>query len=193
MSRAGLVREVALKLVDLLERHDTPYTLMGGLVVPIWGIPRATYDIDVALSLDDAALPDFLSRARDVGFTIEPPYDRGYRDTLRDMQLLHMEWWTENSRRIEVDVFLVSTPYQRVAFQRRRRVKIDDRSAWVLDPADLILHKLVAARPKDLADIQNVLAVQGIPDEPYLREWAHRLGVEAALAEALARLGPAPP
>jgi hypothetical protein len=30
---------------------------------------------------------------------------------------------------------------------------------WVLSAADLVLHKLVAGRAKELADIQNILAI----------------------------------
>jgi hypothetical protein len=51
---------------------------------------------------------------------------------------------------------------------------------------DLILFKLVAARPRDLLDVQDVLFTQGELDEPYLRRWAGPLGVEAKLDEVLA-------
>ena len=60
---------------------------------------------------------------------------------------------------------------------------------WVLGPADLILHELVAGRPKDLADVQNVLAVQGPVDASYGREWAARLGVTQRLDAALRQAG----
>jgi hypothetical protein len=38
-------------------------------------------------------------------------------------------------------------------------------------------------------NVQNVLMVQGLPDEPYLRHWARKLGVEERLKEAIARAG----
>jgi len=56
VSLANDVRGVALILVDLLERNAVPYALMGGMAVPVWGIPRATYDIDVVLSVDEEGL-----------------------------------------------------------------------------------------------------------------------------------------
>jgi hypothetical protein len=58
--------------------------------------------------------------------------------------------------------------------------------ARVVTAADLILFKLLADRPKDKADIQSVLSVQGIPDADYLRDWAARLGVADRLEPALA-------
>jgi len=44
----------------------------------------------------------------------------------------------------------------------------------------------IAARARDLLDVQDVLFTQGELDEPYLRRWAGPLGVEAKLDEVLA-------
>jgi hypothetical protein len=188
MTFADELRSTLIRLVDLLESQGIPYALMGGIVVSIWGVPRATYDLDLTLEVDSALFERFLQSAKHAGFSVEEPFERGFRDVLAGMQKIRIEWWTKESRRIEVDVFLVTTPYQKAAFARRVRTSIDGRQAWVLGPADLILHKLVASRPKDRADVQNLLLVQGIPDDEYLRSWATRLGVarelEAAIAEA---------
>ena len=51
------------------------------------------------------------------------------------------------------------------------------------------LFKLMADRPKDRVDVQNVLAVQGVPDSTCLHEWAERLGVRDRLHRALAEAG----
>jgi hypothetical protein len=189
MSFAGHVRGVATLLGEMLAREGIPYAFMGGMVVPIWGIPRATYDVDVTLQADATTVERFLRAAKAQGFTIEPPFETGFRDQLHGMDKLRIDWWTPESRCVEVDVFLVTTEYQRVAFSRRVQVRIDNRLVWAIGPADLILHKLVAGRPKDLADIQNVLAVQGLVDPAHLREWSKRLGVEHRLDESLRQAG----
>ncbi len=176
-----------MRLLDLLDAHGIPYSMMGGMVVPIWGIPRATFDVDLTLSVDDVGLRNFLAAAKRIGFTVDESFEKGFRDVLHGMQKLRVEWWSAAGRRIEVDVFLVTTPYQEAAFARRVRARINAHEMWVLSAADLILHKLLANRPKDLADVQNVLAVQGVPDETYLRAWAGRLGVSERLDEAIAR------
>ncbi len=182
---AGRVREVALRLVDLLEAHSVPYAVMGGIAVPVWGIPRATYDVDVVLSVTGEGLRGFLAFAKAEGFQVDPVYEKGFRDVLKGMEKVCIEWWTEESRRVEVDVFLVTTSYQEAAFARRTRVRIDSREVWVLTAADLILHKLAAGRAKDFADVQNILSVQGLVDEEYLRGWAKRLSLEEALERAI--------
>ena len=146
MNFADHVRGVTLRLIDLLEENSVPYALMGGIAVPVWGIPRATYDIDVMLSVTDRGLREFIGLAAAQEFQIEAAYEKGFRDVLEGMEKIRLEWWTPESRRVEVDVFLVTTPYQEAAFARRRRVRIDGRETWVLSAADLILHKRVDPR-----------------------------------------------
>lgn len=189
MSFAEDVRDVTLRLVDLLESNGVPYVIMGGIAVSIWAIPRATYDVDLTLAVDEPGLNEFFRLAKAVGFDVDAPFETGFRDVLAGMEKVRLDWWTASARRVEVDVFLVTSSFQAAAFARRVRARIDGRETWVLSPPDLILHKLVARRPKDLADVQNLLAIQGMADEPYVREWARRLGVADELARALARAG----
>jgi hypothetical protein len=46
--------------------------------------------------------------------------------------------------------------------------------------------KLLSSRPRDLADISDILFTQGELDEAYLRQGAKRLGISAALEQLLA-------
>ena len=110
MSFADEVFATALRLVDLLERHRIPYLLMGGMVVPIWGVPRATFDVDLTLSVDGAGLARFLELVKADGFDVEPPFDRGFTDVLAGMRKLCVFRQGPLSQRIVVDVFLVTTP-----------------------------------------------------------------------------------
>ena len=65
---------------------------------------------------------------------------------------------------------------------------MDEMHVWLVSPEDLILLKLIASRPRDFVDIDDVLFVQGSLDEEYLAtHWAERLDVLAELEEALAR------
>ncbi len=54
---------------------------------------------------------------------------------------------------------------------------------------DLILHKLLAKRHKDLAAVEEIFEVHetGSLDLDYLRRWAKRLSVEEPLARFLNR------
>ena len=65
-------------------------------------------------------------------------------------------------------------------------MQLNGLTAWLVSPEDLILLKLLASRPRDLADIGDVLFTQGELDTTYLRHWADELGVRASLEQALA-------
>jgi hypothetical protein len=65
------------------------------------------------------------------------------------------------------------------------RVPFEDSHIQVVTAADLILFKLMAGRRKDWVDIDNVLAIQGVPERPYLDRWATTLGVADRLHRVL--------
>ena len=41
------------KLVSAFDKMDVRYALMGGLALGVWGVPRATVDIDFLIRRDD--------------------------------------------------------------------------------------------------------------------------------------------
>jgi hypothetical protein len=88
-----------------------------------------------------------------------------------------------------VDLFLVTTEYQRAAFARRRNAKLLSLVVWTMAPEDLVLHKLMAGRDRDLADVGEILALARDLDLAHLRTWAPRLGVEVLLEDRLRRAG----
>jgi hypothetical protein len=81
---------------------------------------------------------------------------------------------------------IAETSFQREVLERRVAAGVEGRDVKLVSAEDLILFKLVAGRPRDLIDVQDVLFTQGELDEPYLRRWAGPLGVEARLDEVLA-------
>lgn len=87
---------------------------------------------------------------------------------------------------IGIDVFLAESPFQEQLLARRRRVQIDLLAVWFVTAEDLILLKLLSHRPRDIADVGDILFTQGELDEAYLRNWARQLGVLAELQRVLA-------
>ncbi|HSH40156.1 MAG TPA: hypothetical protein VK993_15390 [Chthoniobacterales bacterium] len=70
-----------------------------------------------------------------------------------------------------------SSPYRRVEFERRQRIRIDDFSTWIVSKEDLILSKMEWARDsqsdQQLRDVRN-LAASGY-DAAYMERWTHEL------------------
>lgn len=178
------------QLVAALDEAGLRFALMGGYAVVTWGVPRATYDVDVLVEPAEGRMPALFRACEARGFAVDDAYKSGWRDHVRDMLLAKVQLF-RSGRSVTCDVFPVATPFQESAFARREEVSIPSlgHTISVISAADLILFKLLADRPKDRLDVQNVLVVQGVPDERYLRDWATRLGVQDRLSQALADAG----
>lgn len=178
------VEELLRDLVGLLERMRLPYAVMGGLAVRAHGLPRPTYDVDVTISIDHETLPEFIAELDEMGYDVGDEYRGGWVDRVAEMPLIKAKTFVEG-RPLVADIFLVENDFQRSFMERRVLGHIDDFKAWLVSPEDLVLLKLVANRPRDQSDVQDVLLIQGTLDEPYLRHWAAQLGVADELEKAL--------
>jgi len=175
------VAQVFIRLIDELESAHVDYMVMGGWAVQVWGRPRPTYDVDFTLALDDDRLAAFLRALHDKGFLVEDAFLKGFRDRLSGFIKVQVALFQETDP-IRVDLFLVASAYQREAFARRVPVAMLGRQVWVMSAEDLILHKLIANRAKDLAAIEEIVNVQrDMLDWKYLRDWAARLSLSSAL------------
>jgi hypothetical protein len=87
---------------------------------------------------------------------------------------------------IDADVFLAETAFQQEVIARRVTCTVEEQPVSLVTAEDLILFKLIASRPRDLIDVQDVLFTQGDLDEAYMRRWAKELGVAEKLEEVLA-------
>jgi nucleotidyltransferase DUF2204 len=172
-------------LVGWLERERIPHVVIGGIAVGALGRPRATRDVDAIVLLADRSWESFEKDARRSGF---PPrieeavaFARGSRVFL----LRH------TATGVDVDVSVGALPFEEEAILRARRVAFAGGEIPFATPEDLIIMKIVASRPQDLADI-DVLA-RANPDvdldrvRRYTRAFAEVLEVPE-LVDVLERL-----
>jgi hypothetical protein len=181
---SSVPHEAVLHVARAMERTGTTYAFMGGLAVTAWGIPRATFDLDLTIGVDSQPADAILQALEADDIETEEHFRKGFVDRLSGMEkvaarLLFQDNW------FVIDLFLGSTPQLRSALGRRVRVPFQDAHVDVVTAADLILFKLIAGRRKDWVDIDNVVAVQGIPERAYLEEWAAKLGVAERLTRVL--------
>ena len=173
------------QLAALFDRLALPYAIMGGIAVRAHGIPRPTYDVDFTLAVPRERLATLFAAIQELGYAIPEQYSRGRVDDVGGMPLVKVRLYLEG-RGIDADVFLAETDFQQEVLSRRIKAEVEGRRLDVVTPEDLILFKLVASRPRDLIDVQDVLFMQGQLDEAYLRRWAWPLGVAAKLDDVLA-------
>ncbi len=172
--------------VSLFERLDVPYVLMGGFAVRVYGIPRPTYDVDFTIAVVRERLPELYRAITESGYTVPEPYESGWVDQVAGMSLVRARLFFEGSA-IDIDIFLAESEFQEELLARRKRQQVDGMPVWLVSAEDLILLKLIASRPRDLVDIDDVLFIQGSLDEDYMRRWGEKLHVLSELDRALAR------
>ena len=170
--------------IQIFHDLEIPYALMGGMAVSVHGIPRPTHDLDFTISIDRQRLPELYAATEQLGYSVPDTYESGWVDQVAEMPLVRVRQWLDG-KVIDIDLFISESTFQESLLARRMELEVDGNRAWVVSPEDLILLKLIAGRPRDVGDIQDVLMAQGQLDEEYLKVWAQRLGVSDRLAEAL--------
>ncbi len=171
-------------LIDVFDGLGLPYAIMGGIAVRAHGIPRPTYDVDFTLAVPRERLGELFAVIASRGYTVPEQYLKGWVDTVGGMPLVKVRLYLDG-RSIDADIFIVETPFQQGVIGRLVSAEVEGRSVKLVSAEDLILFKLVASRPRDLVDIQDIIFTQGELDEAYLRRWAGPLGVASKLDEVL--------
>jgi hypothetical protein len=151
--------------------------LMGGLAVAVWKHPRNTRDVDILVDARDHNLDELVEAMRRAGVRSkrQPPVLRVGDQRL--IQLLYSDPGTFLD--IQIDVLLADSTYQKEALTRAKPAKLDaEREIAVLSCEDLIIHKLLAGRIIDSADVAALLRANrpGL-DLSYLKGWLEELSL----------------
>ena len=162
-----------------LEPLKLPMALMGGLAAAVWKHPRNTRDVDLLVDVRDLRPDELVEAMKQAGMRSkrEPPV-LSVGDQ-RIIQLLYQAPGTFLD--IQIDVLLADSAYQKEALKRAAPVKLDKQlEIAVLSCEDLIIHKLLAGRIVDRADVAALLrANRAILDRAYLNAWLGRLNLLA--------------
>jgi hypothetical protein len=153
------------KLARALDGARIPYMVVGGQAVLVHGEPRLTRDIDVTLGVDNSAFARVLALGGSIGLSPSVP------DVERFVQKTNVLPLSDESASIRVDLIFSFTPYEAQAIGRAISHRVLDISVRFATAEDLIVHKLVAGRPRDLEDVRGILSHQKYLDETYLDRW----------------------
>jgi hypothetical protein len=72
---------------------------------------------------------------------------------------------------VRVDFVFSATDYERQAIGRGKLVKIDEVDVRFAAVEDVVIHKMVAGRPRDLDDVRGILAKGPDLDRGYVERW----------------------
>lgn len=183
------VEAAAKDFIRIFGELELSYVLMGGLAVRAHGVPRPTYDVDATLAVTDNRLTKLLDAIEAAGYTVPEAYRRGWLDKVADMPVIKVRiYQSPSDQSVDVDLFLAETEFQRHIISRRQPVEIENIGrTWIVPPEELILLKLIAGRPRDLGDIEDVRFMAGELDSQLMRRWATELGISDELEALLAK------
>jgi hypothetical protein len=158
------------------------YALIGGLAAGVWGLPRATHDVDFALvpaTTETSAIADALGAQ----FHASGPGDplRGVFQTTVPSQ----------SRAVPVQLILLPGRWNEVILKDVETVSVLGCAVPVVAWPTLVLLKVYAGGPQDLLDAASVMTTR-TPSAKVIAEMkglAETVGVSAELATLLKQMG----
>lgn len=161
---------------------------MGGIATSVWAEPRATYDIDGVIALEETNLEQFLNEAVKEGFDFDRNQPVKIISGLPFITLIYPE---KKRHKVCVDLFLARSGYAKEALSRREKITFKGLKISVIAPEDLVLYKLISGRSRDIDDVREILLAQkeGL-DMEYLKGWAERLGIITQLEDEISSLFP---
>ncbi|HWQ34122.1 MAG TPA: nucleotidyltransferase [Blastocatellia bacterium] len=128
------------------QRHNVRYLVIGGIAAVLYGVPRATFDLDILIEATTDNARRLLASLADAQF--------GTASLVTAEELLANEI-TVFKDRVRIDV-QTSTPGLAFneAWQRKETMNYQGQTFYVVSRSDLITSKLAAGREKDLDDVR---------------------------------------
>ena len=129
---------LALRVAAILDEHDISYALGGSLASSMFGEPRGTIDIDMAVRLERPQLEDLVNTL-EVEFYVPAEAARQAVEQSTSFNLIDDDG-------LKVDLFVLGeSPLDRHQLDHRQRILVREdppQYLWVSAPASQVLRKL---------------------------------------------------
>lgn len=158
------------KIAEKLQESDIPYMVIGGQAVLLYGEPRLTRDIDITLGLDADGVENILSILPDLSLV---PLVKNPKEFVEKTMVLPT---IDEESGIRVDFIFSFSPYERQALKRVRLVDFEGTRVAFASLEDVIIHKIIAGRPRDIDDAKSILLKNQDYDREYIKHWLEDFG-----------------
>ena len=156
-----LLKKIALQL----KRASIPYMVIGGQAVLVYGEPRLTRDIDITMGMGVEGLDRVKKIVPIIGLKSLVQKEREFVE--RNMVLPTMD----KRSGIRVDFIFSFSPYERQAIERSKEIKLGRTSVRYASLEDVVVHKVIAGRARDLEDVRSILLKNSRYDSGYIKKW----------------------
>jgi hypothetical protein len=166
-------------LVEWLDRIAGSSMVIGGVAASVLGRPRLTQDIDALLILDEDQWSGAVNQAAEFGIVprIDAPLDFARR--ARVLLLRHAE------SGIDIDISLGGLLFELDAVGRSSVHNVAGIRVRLPSVEDLIIMKAIAHRPKDMQDIEGLLAAHPSVDLNAVRQWVREFANAMTMSDLI--------
>ena len=181
-------------IIKTFEKLSIPYYIGGSIASSLYGMARATMDVDMVVNISLHHVSSLVDSLQDAYYVDEPMILEAI-ETSSSFNLIHL------ATMMKIDVFVQKQePFHQSALKRKRvdqLVENDSESLFYFySPEDILLHKLLwyemgqQISERQWLDVLGIIKVQsGSLDRSYLKQWARALDVFDLLTRAFEQAG----
>ena len=140
------------------QRNDVKYLVIGGIAAVLYGVPRATFDLDILIEPTKANAQRLLDALSEAGFRTAE------MTNAEEIIATEITIFTDRVR-LDVQTFTPGIEFEN-AWPRRVTMSYEGQALEVVSRADLIRSKTAAGREVDLEDVRILTA----DDKPSVSE-----------------------
>ncbi len=160
-----MFRELLKKIAVVLDNLKIPYMIIGGQAVLLYGEPRLTKDIDITLGMGIDGIEKVKRAAQDLNFRILVDNPEDF--TMETMVLPVID----DKTGVRIDFIFSFSMYEKQALKRSVDIEFDNIKVKFASCEDLIIHKIIAGRPRDIEDVKAILLKNPDYDIMYIESW----------------------
>jgi hypothetical protein len=140
----------------------------------LYGEPRFTRDIDITLGVDIDKLEDVKAAVKSLGLkaAAEDPDEFAAKTNVFPV--------VDGKSGIRIDFIFSYSGYEREAISRGRLINMSGVKIRFISVEDLLIHKVIAGRPRDIEDVKNILIKNSTLDLAYIKKWLKAIGESTA-------------
>jgi len=175
--------KLLLDIAKILDNLKIKYFITGGYAVSVWGRPRSTVDIDIAVELIEPQVKSLLEALKKIS-------KAGYVDEDAAKYAVRHKGefnFIDPETGLKVDFWIMKEDPIAKSQYSRRKIKIVNKSKVnFISPEDLIINKLIWYKEtmsnRHLEDIKSIISISKI-DKNYIQKMAKLLNLEDILRE----------
>jgi predicted nucleotidyltransferase len=158
-------QKLLTKIANELERLRLTYMVIGGQAILLYGEPRLTKDIDITLGVGVEGYAQISHLVRELALRVLVDDPEAFVHKTMVLPVI------EDASGIRVDFIFSHSPYEQQAIARAREVPFGATIVKFASLEDVVIHKIIAGRGRDIEDVRSILLKNPAYDADYITRW----------------------